>query len=88
VLLLATPLDYIVNLPHPLELLWLAWLIALPWQLRNMFGKDSRRTSIATTGELMSFREIVAVGCLGGFVLLTFIFTFCAWLTWKAAGLI
>jgi len=40
------------------------------------------------SGELMSYREIFAVGCVGGFILLSFITAFCTWLILKAKGLI
>ena len=81
-------MQVLLNLPHPLEFFWLVWLILLPPQLRFLLRSDPAAHSLQKSGELMSFREIAAVGCLGGFILLTFIFAFCSYLTLGHAGLI
>jgi len=73
--------DVLLNLPHPLEFAWLIWLIVLPSQLRYLFRRNSQAHQLSKTGELMNFREISAIGCVGGFILLTFIFALCTWYT-------
>jgi hypothetical protein len=81
-------LQVLLNLPHPLEFFWLIWLILLPAQLRYLLRRDPASHQLSQTGELMSFREITAVGCLGGFILLSLIFAFCSYLTLGNAKLI
>ena len=71
------------NLPHPLVLMWLIWFFCLPAQLAYLFRKNSASHQLAKSGELMNFREVFAVGCIGGFILLTFITAFCSWITLK-----
>jgi hypothetical protein len=87
-LAIARPLYILLNLPHPLELIWLVWLILLPWQIRVLARKSKDSHQLSRTGELMSFREVLAVGCVGGFILLTFIFAFCSYITLRIAGVI
>jgi hypothetical protein len=85
-------LPYIVkvllNLPHPLEFVWLVWLCFVPWHWRYLFLRREDPHQLSRSGELMNFTEIRAVGCLGGFILLSFIFLYCASLTLRLAGLI
>jgi len=78
----------LLNLPHPLELIWLIWLLLFPGQLAYLLRKDPEAHRISKSGELVSFREIKAVGCVGGFFLLTFIFAYCTYLTLRLAGII
>lgn len=78
----------ILNLPHPLELIWIVWLLLLPGQLAYLLRKDPQAHRIAKSGELVSFREIMAVGCVGGFILLTFIFAYATFITLRLAGII
>lgn len=78
----------LLNLPHPLELIWIIWGCAVPWHLRFLLGKAQSRSQLGPGGELLNFTEIRAVGCVGGFILLTFIFAYCASLTLRMAGLI
>lgn len=81
-------LRVLLNLPHPLELVWLVWLILLPWQIRYLFRRNPDPEQLRKTGELMNFREIAAVGCIGGFILLTFIFAYTSYITLSLNGLI
>ncbi len=81
-------LQVLLNLPHPLELIWLLWLVFLIPQARFLLRSDPGANQLSKSGELMSFREITAVGCVGGFILLSFIFAFCSYLTLENAGLI
>jgi hypothetical protein len=83
-----TVLNVLLNLPHPLELVWLVWACFVPGSLRYLLRKADHGHQLARTGELMNFREIRAVGCVGGFILLTFIFAYCAKLTLQMAGVI
>lgn len=78
----------LLNLPHPLEFVWLLWLCFVPWHFNYLFRKGSNPRQLSRSGELMNFTEIRAVGCVGGFILLTFIFIYCASLTLRLAGLI
>lgn len=82
------PLKVLLNLPHPLEFLWLIWLIALPHQVRYLLSKRPGAGQLSKSGELMNLREVAAVGCVGGFILLTFIFLYCASITLRLAGVI
>jgi hypothetical protein len=81
-------MDYLLNLPHPLVLLWLVWMALTPMQASHLLSRKNKPTALNKTGELLSFREVLAVGCVAGFVLLTFITAFCTWLTWKLAKVI
>lgn len=82
------PLQVILNLPHPLEFLWLVWLVLLPGQLRYLLGRRESAHRLPKGGELLNFREVTAVGCVGGFILLTFIFAYCTRITLDLAGVI
>ena len=81
-------LNVLLNLPHPLELVWLVWACFVPGNLRYLLRKEDEAHSLMKSGELMNFREIRAVGCVGGFILLTFIFLYCAKLTLQMAGVL
>lgn len=74
-------MEFLVNLPHALVVLWLLWFIFTPSQLIYLFRYNSEAHRIPPSGELMNFREITATGCVGGFILLTFITLYCSWLT-------
>ena len=74
-------LEFLLNLPHALVLLWLLWFIFTPSQLIYLFRHNTESHRIPPSGELMNFREIIATGCLGGFILLTFITAYCSWIT-------
>jgi hypothetical protein len=80
-------LELLFNLPYVVVLLWLVWTILTPMQVGYLLNKKRQQRSLAKHGELFSFREVMAVGCVGGFILLTFITAFCCWVTWSAAGL-
>ena len=77
----------LVNQPHLLIILWLLWLVFVPGQVKHLLRKDSASHQLRESGELMSFREIFAMGCVGGFILLTFITAYCSYLTLKLAGI-
>jgi hypothetical protein len=77
-----------LNLPHPLELIWIVWLLLLPGQLAYLLRKNPDAHRIPKSGELVSFAEIKAVGCVGGFILLTFVFAYCTFITLRLAGII
>jgi len=81
-------LQVLLNLPHPLELVWLIWGCFVPGNLRYLLRKEDSAHALPKTGELMNFTEIRAVGCVGGFILLTFIFLYCAKLTLQLAGIL
>ncbi len=74
-------LKFLLNLPHGLVLLWMLWFIFTPSQLLYLFRKNSKSHELPKSGEIMNFREIFATGCVGGFVLLTFITIYCSWIT-------
>ena len=74
-------LRVLLNLPHPLELIWLGWVIALPFQIRYLLRRHDPTAQLMKSGDLLNFREVAAVGCVGGFFILTFIFAFCSYLT-------
>lgn len=78
----------LLNLPHPLVLLWLVWFFCTPAQVAYLFRKNPTSYQLNKSGELMNFREVLAVGCVGGFILLTFITAFCSWMTLSIAHLI
>ena len=75
------------SLPHPLFELWVLWLIVVLFQIRYLVRRN-RTGQLSKTGELMNFREITAVGCVGGFILLTFITAFCIYLIMKSKDLL
>lgn len=77
----------LINLPHPLEVIWLIWLFLLPGQIAYLVKQSKDKGQLRRTGELMSFKEIGAVGCIGGFILLTFIFAYAASITLELAGI-
>jgi hypothetical protein len=79
-------MEYLFNLPYVIVLLWLVWLIFVPGQVAYLLRKNQGK-ELSKTGELMNFREVMAVGCLGGFILLTFITAYCCYLTFDLAGL-
>ncbi|MCB1218122.1 hypothetical protein KDL44_12060 [bacterium] len=74
-------MKFLLNLPHGLVLLWLIWTICTPWQVAYLFRRNNASHQLQKSGELMNFREIFATGCVGGFILLTFITLYCSWLT-------
>jgi len=76
------------SLPHPLIEIWFIWLFFAIYQLSYLFARRDHSGQLSKSGELMSYREIFAVGCVGGFILLSFITAFCTWLILKAKGLI
>jgi hypothetical protein len=78
----------LLNLPHLLVLLWLGWLFFTPAQIAYLFRKNSASHQLAQSGELLNFREVLAVGCVGGFILLSFITAYCCYLTLSLAGVI
>ena len=84
--LLPSARELLLSLPHPLIEMWVVWLILLPWQIGRLVNQG--RTDLAKSGEIMSFREIIAVGCIGGFVLLSFITAFCIWLIMRSKGVL
>ena len=88
-MLLRHPLlvEYLFNLPYPIVLLWVLWAAFVPAQIAYLFRRN-QSSQLSKTGELMNFREVTAVGCLGGFCLLTFITAFSCYETYKLAGLI
>jgi hypothetical protein len=71
----------LLSLPYLLVLPWLIWLFFLPGQIAYLLRKNSSSHQLAKSGELMNFREVFAVGCVGGFILLTFITAFCSYIT-------
>lgn len=79
---------FLINLPHPLEFIWLIWLFFLPGRIAYLVKLNSKHVSLKKGGELVSFQEIGAVGCIGGFLLLTFIFFYTASITLELAGVI
>jgi hypothetical protein len=76
------------NLPYPLVALWIAWFFFTPAQLAYLFRKNPGAHQLSKTGELMNFREVLAVGCVAGFILLTFITAFCSYITLNIAHLL
>jgi len=78
----------VLSLPHPLFEMWVLWLFAVIFQLHYLLSKRRRTAQLSKSGEIMNFREIVAVGCLGGFILLTFITAFCIYLIMKSKDLL
>jgi len=80
-LLRASWFQAFLALPHLLLLLWVLWFIFTPMQTAYLLSKKNKPPELARSGELMSFREIFAVGCVGGFILLTFITAYCCWIT-------
>jgi hypothetical protein len=80
--------EMLLNLPYPIVALWVIWGALVPWQLGYLFRRNPQAHKIDKTGELMNFREVMAVGCVAGFILLSFITAFCTYITWKLAKLI
>lgn len=80
--------EFLLALPHLLVAFWFIWLVCTPAQVNYLLAKKNRAPQLQRTGELMSFREIAAVGCIGGFILLSFITAYCCWLTLSIAGVI
>ena len=80
--------NILLNLPHPLEFIWLIWLCLLPGQLLYLKKINSSHVRLQKGGELFNYREIAAVGCLGGFPLLTFILAYAASITLEINGVI
>jgi hypothetical protein len=87
-LLRASFFQYALALPHILLLLWVLWFIFTPTQAAYLISRKNKPSELAKSGELMNFREIFAVGCVGGFILLTFITTYCCWITLSVNGLV
>ena len=69
------------NLPHPLEFIWVIWLLFIPGRIVYLLRRDPEAHQLSKSGELMNIREVLSIGCLGGFILLTFIFALCTWYT-------
>lgn len=87
--LMPTVMEVIFCLPHPLAEMWVVWLFVMLFQLNYMFNKKRNHTKqLQKSGELMSFREIAGVGCIGGFILLTFITVFCTYLVMKTKAVL
>ena len=82
--LLPSGMDLINYTPRILTEMWVVWLLLVPWQIGRLANK--KPTDLAKSGEIMTFREIIAVGCIGGFVLLTFITAFCTYLIMRTKG--
>jgi hypothetical protein len=76
------------SLPHPLIEIWIVWLFFAIYQLSYLFGRREHSRQLSQTGELMSYREVFAVGCVGGFILLSFVTAFCTYLILEAKGLL
>ena len=87
-LLRASFVEYLLALPHILVLLWVLWFICTPTQAAHLISRKNKPSELNKSGELMSFREIFAVGCVGGFILLTFITAYCCWITLSVNGLV
>jgi hypothetical protein len=85
---LPTLLELALGLPLPLVLLWVLWSAFTPTQIAHLLSRKNKPSALSKTGELMTFREILAVGCVGGFILLSFITAYCCWLTLQIAGII
>ena len=74
------------NLPHLLVLGWIIWLVFVPRQVSYLLRKHDATAQLRKTNELMNFKEIFAVGCVGGFILLTFITAYCCYITLSLGG--
>jgi len=81
-------MEVLLCLPHPLPELWLIWLLFMIPRLKHLFAKKDSTEQLAKTGELMDFKEILSVGCVAGFILLTFITAFCTYLVMKTKHVI
>jgi hypothetical protein len=81
-------LEVLLNLPYPIVLLWVLWGAFVPWQVGYLFRRNPGAHQLSRTGELMNFREVLAVGCVGGFILLTLITAFCTYITLSLAGVL
>ncbi len=88
ILLRAGFIEFALALPHFLVLLWVLWFIFTPTQAAYLISRKNKPSELNKSGELMSFREVAAVGCVGGFILLTFITAYCCWITLSVAGVI
>jgi hypothetical protein len=86
--LLPYALRVLLSLPHFLVLGWLVWLAFVPRQVSYLLRKHDATEQLRRTSELMSFKEVFAVGCVGGFILLTFITAYCCYLTLRLAGIL
>lgn len=83
------PITHILlSLPHPLEFFWVIWFFAMLFQINYLFKQRNTSGQLQKSGEIMNFREVTAVGCIAGFILLTFITAFCTYLVMKTKGLI
>lgn len=80
-------MKFLLSLPHPLVEIWVLWLIAVPFALQYLFRKHDAGAQLRRTKELMNVRELGAVGCVAGFILLTFITVLSVYLIMKAKGL-
>jgi hypothetical protein len=78
----------LVSLPHPLAEIWILWLIVVLFEIHYLLRRRDRTRQLSQSGELMNFREIKAVGCVAGFILLTFITAFCTYLVMRTKGLL
>jgi len=76
------------SFPHPLIEIWLIWFVVFLFQLHYLFKKREHTRQLAKSGEIMNFREIFAVGCVGGFILLSFITAFCTYLVMKTKDIL
>ena len=56
----------LVSLPHPLAELWVLWLLVALFEIHYLVRRRDRTRQLSRSGELMSFREIMAVGCIAG----------------------
>jgi hypothetical protein len=78
----------LLSLPHLLVLGWLVWLAFVPGQVTYLLRKHDATEQLRRTSELMNFKEIFAVGYVGGFILLTFITAYCCYLTLQVGGIL
>ncbi len=78
-------IEIFFNLPYVIVLPWVVWGAFVPSQLGYLFRRNPDKHQLAKTGELMNFREVLAVGCVAGFILLTFIAAFCTYITLSVA---
>jgi hypothetical protein len=81
-------MELLLNLPYPIVALWIIWGAFVPWQLGYLFRRNPQAHQLGKTGELMNMREVTAVGCIAGFILLSFITAFCTYITWRLAKVI
>lgn len=81
-------LEIVLNLPYLIVLPWIIWGAFVPAQLGYLLRRDPDKHHLARTGELLNFKEVFAVGCVAGFILLTFITAFCTYITLSLAHVI